>query len=153
MSKKAPSKLVIPKEVFLKLRVKRNPNVQWEKYPSGDIAIKLKLSESFWAKFLSFFMDLPETKKLVLDKMGSRIWEMCDGEHTVQDLIDMLVCEYKLRRREAEVSLIEYLKKLIKKGLIVLLPPKEKLGGEDKDKGVNSDKYQENSIKKYKPSS
>ncbi|RLF13904.1 MAG: hypothetical protein DRJ66_07015 [Thermoprotei archaeon] len=142
MAKKVPSKLIIPKEVFFKLRVQRNPNVVWKKYPSGDVAIMLKMKQTFWAKFISFFADLPETKKLVLDKMGSRIWEMCDGKHTVQDLIDMLVREYKLRRREAEVSLIEYLKRLIKRGLIVLLPPEEKLGGEEKDKSIDSNKNQ-----------
>ena len=122
---KPPPKLVLPKEVFLRSRPVRNPNVRWEKYPSGEVAIILKLRKTKSVRLLSLFVRLPEEKKLVLDKVGSRVWELCDGEHTVEDIIEMLMREYKLRRREAEVSLTAYLQQLIKRGLIGLLPPKE----------------------------
>ncbi|MCD6510839.1 MAG: PqqD family protein [Thermoprotei archaeon] len=123
--RKKPSKIVIPRPILLKSKPVRNPYVKWEKYPSGEIAILVKHKEGLASKFLSLFVRVPEHRKIALDKVGSFVWELCDGNHTVSEIIDKLVDKYKLKRREAEVALMAYLQQLIKRRLIGLIPPKQ----------------------------
>lgn len=125
MPREKPSKIIIPRYVLLRSKPVRNPYLKWEKYPSGEVVIYLKYRRTFFTKFASVFVKVPEYKKLALDKVGSLVWELCDGEHTVNEIIDVLVSRYKLKRREAEVALIAYLQQLIKRRLIGLIPPKE----------------------------
>jgi len=111
----------ISKEVFLKSIPIRNPNLTWKKYPSGEIAVIIKLEE----KKRGFkFIKTPKEKKILLDKVGSFVWELCDGKHTVDDIINELVSKYKLHRREAEASLTLYLRMLSQRLLVGFkLPP------------------------------
>ncbi len=119
-----PSKIVIPRPLLLQSKPMRNPYVKWERYPSGEVAIFVKYKKGLMRRILSSFVKLPEYKKIALDKVGSYVWELCDGKHTVGEIADRLVEKYKLRRREAEVALIAYLQQLIKRGLIGLIPPR-----------------------------
>ena len=61
---------------------------------------------------------MPKSRTLVLDKVGSEVWNLCDGKRRVIDIINYLVKTHKLSSYEAEVSLITYLKMLMKKGII-----------------------------------
>ena len=129
MPAKKPSKIVIPRPLLLRSKPIRNPYLKWEKYPSGEVVIYLKYRKTWLTKLASLFIRVPEYKKLALDKVGSLVWELCDGKHTVSEIIDVLVSTYKLKRREAEVALVAYLQQLIKRKLIGLLPPKGQLPG------------------------
>jgi len=63
-------------------------------------------------------------RRVELDEVGSFVWEMCDGETTVRRMIARLADEFKLNRKEAEVSLTAYLQTLARKGLVSLLVPR-----------------------------
>ena len=45
---------------------------------------------------------------------------MCNGENTVRDIIKSIQERYNLSRKEAEVSTLEYLRKLMARHLIGL---------------------------------
>jgi hypothetical protein len=92
---------------FLKARPARNPYVSWKKTRKG----------------VRVFMD---KKRIDLDKIGTTVWEMCDGENAVEDIAQTLHKEYNMIMSKAEESLRIYIEQLAKKGLIVLLTPKEK---------------------------
>jgi len=64
---------------------------------------------------------VPEFRTVTLDEVGTRVWDLCDGEHTVKDLIARVAEEHKLSRKEAEVSLVAYLRQLAARGLIALV--------------------------------
>ena len=64
-----------------------------------------------------------------LDEIGSLVWELCDGEHSVRHIVRALAERYKLHRKEAEVSVVAYLRMLAKKRFIaiaVLKSPEQK---------------------------
>jgi hypothetical protein len=91
---------------FLKLRPTRNPYVKWKKTKKG---VRIFTSE----------------KKIDLDKIGSTVWEECNGENTVEDIAQILYENYNMVMSEAERSLGVYLEQLVKKELVVLLMPEE----------------------------
>ncbi len=65
-------------------------------------------------------MATPRKKVVSLDELGSFVWQRCDGTHTVQDILNDMISQFKLVRNEAFVSLTEFLKSLSRKGLVAL---------------------------------
>jgi len=139
--KKAEGPTVSRSEI-LSTKPVRNPYLKWEKNDKGDICIKIPLQQT--TGLFSKLMPTPRERKIELDKIGSMVWELCDGNRTVKDLADFLHEEYKLMIAEAEISLNTYLDQLSKRGLIGFIFPEEtrvryeqffkEKGGKDKDK-------------------
>ena len=64
---------------------------------------------------------VPEEKRVGLDEIGSYVWELCDGKNSVRSIVGRFQKKYKLNRKEAELSMLNYLKMLAKKKLIGLM--------------------------------
>ena len=47
-----------------------------------------------------------------LDEVGTLIWEMADGEHTVDQIVDRICDEYDVERERAHKDALEFLEKL-----------------------------------------
>jgi hypothetical protein len=60
-----------------------------------------------------------------LDDVGSAVWEACDGNNTVNDIVGILADEYKLSRREVEMSLTKYLRTLGQRKMIGFMVDRE----------------------------
>ena len=50
-----------------------------------------------------------------LDAVGTRIWELCDGEKTVNEIIDQVVEEFKVDRDTAAKDVVEFIEELMQK--------------------------------------
>lgn len=103
----------------------KNIAVREEIDDGGFVTLHIPRKSKWWVRLLMVFFYVPEERTVALDEVGSFVWKLCDGEHTVRDLIGELSSKYKLNRREAEVSLIAYLRTLGKKRLIAILAPAE----------------------------
>jgi hypothetical protein len=82
---------------------------------------------------LGMLLSTPDSRQLQLDEVGTFVWLLCDGEHTMDAIAQAMVEKYKLGRREVEVSLNEFMKMLAKRGMIVVAVPEsvvEELGPE-----------------------
>jgi hypothetical protein len=62
----------------------------------------------------------PPYKQVVLDEVGSDVWNLCTGDNDVDTIVKTLARKYKLGRREVELSLANYLRTLAQRGLIGL---------------------------------
>ena len=70
---------------------------------------------------------------MVLDQIGTQVWEMCDGRTTVEAMIRRLSEDHKLNNKEAEISLLAYLKQLGQKNLVGFVVEKKDLGKKRKN--------------------
>jgi len=130
--KRRPRPTPIPLEVILMSKPVRSPNIEWEKGEKGEVIVKVKLPPPKPGPF-SGFIKRPSERKYVLDEVGSYVWELLDGSRTVGEIVDLVAQRYKLHRREAEASLLAYLRMLAERGLIKLVaptPPRKKAEGE-----------------------
>ncbi|MFZ0612663.1 MAG: PqqD family protein [Desulfobacterales bacterium] len=59
-------------------------------------------------------------KKLQLDRLGTEVWELLDGDTRVRDIIGQFAARHRLRQREAELAVTRFLRELGKRGLIGL---------------------------------
>jgi len=102
----------------------RNPVVTARKLDNGDAELTIPRREDWKGKLLSWVFYIPKERRIILEGIGAEVWEMCDGEHSVTQMIALLVKKYKLSPREAEASLVEYLRRLGKRKLIAFALPK-----------------------------
>jgi len=120
----------ITREQALAARPFRNPELEVEYNDAGEIELKRPRRRTWWVNLLAKFGSVPEYQTLTLDKVGTAVWDLCDGEHTVRELIDRLADEHKLSRKEAEVSMVAYLRQLAQRGIIALAIEGKKETGE-----------------------
>lgn len=116
----------ISREASLQSRPVRNPAVRAEKAEGGGLVLHAKVEHRGFGRALARVFRVKDLeKRFTLDELGAFVWEMCDGETTVRTLINRFASEFKLNRKEAEVSMVEYLKTLAKKGIIGIAVPEE----------------------------
>lgn len=133
--RKQPRLLFTPKD-WLKVKPLRNPAAEWKEGNNGKITILLRRGkkDSIKQKLLLLFVPLPTQKSIILDDPGSYAWKLCDGQHTVKNIIDRVQEKYRLQRQESDVAVNSFLQRLMKKGLIgfTLPHPKSKRNGVSK---------------------
>jgi len=59
--------------------------------------------------------------KIELDEVGSFVWDLCDGQRTVREMVSDLAGKYKLNRKEAEAGLTSFLRSLAGRNLVAIV--------------------------------
>lgn len=72
---------------------------------------------------LSWIVPVRRERSLKLDRVGSHIWRLCDGERTVEAVVDDFASTYRLTFHEARVAVTGYMKMLIQRGALVIVLP------------------------------
>ena len=122
----------IGREAMFKSKPVRNDQLTWETNDEGEVVVTLQRGESWKVRLLSKLFWIPNQKTLVLDEIGSQVWNMCDGRTHVEAMIRKLSKIHKLNIKESEISLLAYLKKLGQKGLVGFVVAKYELPGKKK---------------------
>ncbi len=105
-------------EQVLGSRPVRNQNLRTEETEDGGLRVIGRRREVWWIKLLNIIVPIPRERRIELDAVGKQVWELCDGEHTLRDMIKVFEEQHKLTRMEAEWSLRNYLRDLGKRGLV-----------------------------------
>lgn len=120
---KGPAKGLTRTEALASIPL-RSPSATWEILENGDILIEYPLSiKPFFLQLFSRFNKGQEqrpTKKLQLDAMGSKVWQMFDGKKEVKTIIREVAEETGLSLQEAEISVTTFLRQLGRRGLILI---------------------------------
>ncbi len=111
----------------------RNPQLKWRVNDQDCVEVVVPRRKDLFGRTMGFLFFVPQSRPVILDEVGTRVWHLCDGERTVQQIARVLCDEYKLGRREVEASLTEYLRTLGKRGMVGFLVPREFL--EDEESG------------------
>ncbi len=108
-----------PEEVLLSRPV-RNEALKTEDLPDGGIRITVERRREWWVRALAVVLPIPKRRPIELDEVWRQVWDMCDGEHTLRDMVKAFQARHKLSRAEAEWSLRTYLRDLGKRGLVAI---------------------------------
>ena len=90
----------------LQKKYKKNPNIVFRKVVDECILVPIKQKAD---ELDSIF---------TLNNVGSRIWELIDGEKSVTDIREILIGEYEVITKEAEADLQEFIGKLEQIGAV-----------------------------------
>jgi len=106
------------------LRPIRNEAVSVRTVDNNELEITIHRKKTKLVVLFSKVFKLPETRKIILDKIGACVWTLCDGNKTVNDIIKVFSKKYSLGKEKAEKSLLVYLEQLVRRGLIAIAAPK-----------------------------
>ena len=72
-----------------------------------------------WARRI---LRLPDTitRTFELDDRGKTLWDACDGDTSVADIIETLAREYNLDKQPTTTATLAFLNTLIRRGLLVI---------------------------------
>lgn len=102
----------------LRLYPLRNSAVRFEQSAEGIYTLIVPLQPRGLFGWFSRIFRLPREHRIELDEIGSTVWSLCDGRHPVDAIVQRIVQQYKLERREAEYSLFAFLNTLSRRGFI-----------------------------------
>ncbi len=105
-------------EQVLQSRPVRNDVLAGERIEGGGIRLTIPRRREWWAKVLAVIFPIPRERKLELDGAGAEVWDLCDGEHSLRQMIAIFQQRHQLTRAEAEWSLRTYLRDLGKRNLV-----------------------------------
>jgi hypothetical protein len=127
----AKKQMPLSRDEAFEARPVRNPSLKWRISDEGVVEVIVPRRKDMFGRLMGFLFFVPESRPITLDEVGTAVWDLCDGEHTVEQMVKALSKEYKLQRREVEVSLTEYLRTLGKKGMVGFLVPKNVIDDEE----------------------
>ncbi len=113
----------LPRGEMLALRPVRTASVAWKPKADTDapgVQITVPRRDDRMGQVLSRLFQIPATKTIELDEFGAAVWEKCDGRHSVEQLVTFTATAYKLNRRQAEVSVVSFMRMLAQRRLIGL---------------------------------
>lgn len=111
---------------LLKLRPVRNPGLEWEE-EEGRVVLHIRHFEkrNWKMRLLNLIISMPDDRRIVLDAIGTDVWQMTDGQNTLGRIAKKLAEKYKLSPREAELSLQQFFKELGRRGYVGFLTEDE----------------------------
>jgi len=113
-----PASAPIDRRQVLRLYPIRNAVVRYEQNDAGVFTLIVPLQLRGIFGWLSRIFKLPREHRIELDEIGSAVWALCDGKHAVETIVQQLAQQYKLERREVELSLFAFLNTLARRGFI-----------------------------------
>jgi len=108
----------VERRQVLRLYPIRNAVVRYEQNEAGVFTLVVPLQPRGIFGWLSRIFKLPREHRIELDEIGSAVWALCDGKHAVEAIVQRLAQQYKLERREVELSLFAFLNTLARRGFI-----------------------------------
>ncbi|MEN3001696.1 MAG: PqqD family protein [Armatimonadota bacterium] len=111
-------KSTLTREQALRLYPVRNPAVCYETLENGCVLLIVPVRPRGLLRLLGKFFKLPREHRIELDETGSTVWNLCDGQHNVESIVQRLTRRYKLERREAEYALFAFLNTLVRRGFV-----------------------------------
>lgn len=68
---------------------------------------------------LAFVMDASSSQLHSLNEVGTRVWDLCDGTHTVEEIVTVIADEFHADRVTVQSDVLTYFDVLLEKSLIV----------------------------------
>ena len=103
----------------------RNTVIKWEMDDKNEVSLVIPQKDKLWVKITSKIFMIPDKRVVVLDDVGSFVWTLCDGKNSIEHIVRRLCNKYNLTRKEAEVSLLTYMRQLGKRGFVGFAVSKE----------------------------
>jgi len=123
---KAPSKQRIPAGEMLQAVPHRNRAMQLTRRSDGTALAAVPMRRPrYLVPPLSWLLPYSTHRRVELDRLGAKVLDLCDGQRTVECVIEKFAADHKLSFREAQLSVTQFLSQLLQRGLIALVGRKK----------------------------
>jgi hypothetical protein len=105
----------------------RNQSIAWERRGENELVARVPIRRKWYMRPpLSWIMPFSTHRTVALDKTGSEVLQACDGIATIERIVDAFADAHHLRFHQARLSVMEFLRQLTRRGLVVIVGPEEK---------------------------
>lgn len=115
---------LITREEALRHVPVKNPAVRETRLESGEIQLtypqQLRPFMAALMRRIGGAQTRPIERKLQLDALGTQVWDLVNGQRSVERLIRSFADAHQIHAREAEVAVTQFLRQLGRRGLIAL---------------------------------
>ncbi len=100
--------------------------------PRGEgLHVLLPIRRRWWMKPpLSWVLPYREHRTVALDRLGREVYEAIDGRRDVESIVERLAEAHRLRFHEARMSVMQFLRMLAERNIVILAVPKLDAEGE-----------------------
>ena len=117
---------------MLQARLLQNAAVRVEPAAADRVTIHVKTAKPrYMVPPISWIVPVHRERAVVLDRLGTQIWNLCDGRRTVEDVTDAFAERHDLSFHEARVAVTGYASTLVQRGLVVIALPKDAADDEE----------------------
>ncbi|HEY3237708.1 MAG TPA: PqqD family protein [Polyangiaceae bacterium] len=109
--------------LFLDATPTVNQAVRVERH-GETILLYVPIQQRWWMEgVLTWLLPFRKEKGVALDAIGRQVWEACDGKRTLEQIIEQFGGRHKIRFHEARISVMQFVRLLVRRGLLVLAMP------------------------------
>lgn len=84
--------------------------------------VSVPLSRPKWlVPPVSWILPWSQHRRVRLDEPGTEVLNLCDGNRTVEEVIERFAQEHKLSFREGQMAVTQFLRELLRRGIVVLV--------------------------------
>jgi hypothetical protein len=114
-----PSPAIDP-EVLLSLIPGQNQAIRVDLCDQGLI-VWTKIRRRWWmGPPLGWFLPFRSEKGVALDVLGREVFEACDGQRSLERIIEQFAVRHRLRFQEARISVTTFLRWLVERKIVYL---------------------------------
>ncbi|PTY06811.1 hypothetical protein DB346_00705 [Verrucomicrobia bacterium LW23] len=113
-----------------------NQQVKSRRGPSGELILTVPMElRWFMRPPVSWLLPVRRERSVALDKLGEQVWSACDGEQTVEAIVEEFAAHHRLSFHESRLAVMQFLRDLTQRALIVTVVPRKESGSENADAG------------------
>jgi hypothetical protein len=102
----------------------KNRSVREDRLENGDVVLEYPLAVRPWIQRLERRLGRVETgptyRRLQLDELGTRTWDLMDNVRTVGQIARAFAVGFQLEQKEAEAAVSRFVRELGRRGIIGL---------------------------------
>lgn len=102
-----------------------NAAIKVEDLTGGRKLLTAQLADKPWSRFARWVLPIRDRKRIELDPLSATVFSLCDGHRTIGNLIDIHKDEWCLSFMESRGMVLEFIKRLVARRIIVLIVPEE----------------------------
>lgn len=100
----------------------RNQEVHVERRGKDDVVLYVPLRRRWFNRPpFSWVLPFSERRALGLDRLGTEVWDACDGRTSTEAIVDHFAQRHALSFHEARMSVVSFLQQLTTRRLIVMV--------------------------------
>lgn len=113
-------------EIAELLRMIPTPNAAAERapLPDGGLRLAIPLRRPRWVPLIGWWLPISKTRRIELDRAGVAALALFDGTRTLGEIVALHQRRWKLSELEARGMILDFLRPLVRSGIVALVMPK-----------------------------
>jgi hypothetical protein len=93
--------------------------------PDGGLRLAVPLNRPRWVTLLAWWLPVSKERRVELDRAGAEALALLDGKRALGEIVEAHRERWKLSFFEARGMVLDFLRPLVRAGLVALVAPKD----------------------------